>query len=289
MNTFKRRKKAIDVSADSLIFKHITSLAGYVTAIKEYHIQDGCSIWYRGISRQSHLLVPSLFRSQINQTKHDFISIEAKLNRRFRDKSLPYLAASRDEASDTTALQSWWRLFTMQHYGMPTRLLDWSENAMTALCFSIFGAVAHSDIDEHAVVWLLDPGQWNKTGNTNIARPQSVDEHDVKVYSPIPQADRMVEDVVWPLAIFGMHNSPRISIQQGAFVVFAPGISKGMESHIKELSNFKIEQSILRSIIIDKDAIKEIFLDLKRLGYTQSGLYPDLEGLSADIKKEFGY
>lgn len=177
----------------------------------------------------------------------------------------------------------------MQHYGMPTRLLDWSENAMTALCFAVFGAVAREMIEEHAVVWLLDPGKWNKTGNTNISRPLSVDEHNAKVYSPLPQSDRMVEDVVWPLAIHGMHNSPRLTIQQGAFVVFAPGVPKGMELHIRDLPNIKDDQSILRSIVIDKNAIKEIFLDLKRLGYTQSGLYPDLEGLSADIKKEFGY
>src|SRR5690606_15974923 len=47
------------------------------------------------------------------------------------------------------------RYFVMQHYGIPTRLLDWSENALVALFF----AVNNAEIDnkKRSVVYVLQP------------------------------------------------------------------------------------------------------------------------------------
>ncbi len=47
----------------------------------------------------------------------------------------------------------------MQHYGVPTRLLDWSENLFISVHFALVGA---GGTDEPPVIWCLDPIGWNR-------------------------------------------------------------------------------------------------------------------------------
>jgi FRG domain len=197
---------------------------------------------------------------------------------------MPHSFQGRDETSDVTETQSWWRLFTMQHYSTPTRLLDWSENALVALCFAVFSAP--STPTEDAVVWVLDPCQWNNLGNANHQRPLSVDEHGAGPYAPLPSSNQHVH-AAWPLAVFGMHNSPRIITQQGTFVIFAPAQPSPMEEHA--MSKGDMGAQALRAIKLDREHLGSMAKDLRRLGFAHSSLYPDLHGLSLDLKKEFGY
>lgn len=49
----------------------------------------------------------------------------------------------------------------MQHYGFPTRMLDWSSNILTALYFAAYGAAQRlknkaTNNDDHMVVWILE-------------------------------------------------------------------------------------------------------------------------------------
>ena len=50
-------------------------------------------------------------------------------------------------------------LFLAQHYGLPTRLLDWTENPLVALYFAVLEQEEASD----GCIWALWPRQLNAT------------------------------------------------------------------------------------------------------------------------------
>lgn len=261
----------------------VKSLYGYLKVIQI--LSEDKELWFRGHSCRNYKLQPNLYRGKDSISEDDLRTIEVKLNRRFRDRSMPYGLQGRDESSEKSGLQSWWRLFTMQHYGTPTRLLDWSENAITALCFAVLDAHQKGDLKDDAAVWVLDPILWNNMGNTNNRKISSIDDHEVKAYAPLPSEGQHIQSL-WPVAIYGMHNSPRIAIQQGAFVVFAPGKSKSMESLASSPEYQEKSKKALSCITIDKNSIISISQQLRRLGFRHSMLYPDLQGLAIDLKNE---
>jgi FRG domain-containing protein len=74
-------------------------------------------LWFRGHSSASHVLIPSVLRDSLAQTKR-YLD-EVSMVRHFRAMKCDVVAS---EATDFEVL------VTMQHYLAPTRLLDWTEN-----------------------------------------------------------------------------------------------------------------------------------------------------------------
>ena len=70
--------------------------------------------------------------------------------RHFRDREITlfemFKAKSKIHLEEEPACQFEW-LALAQHYGVPTRLLDWTENPLIALYFSVCSNPDHEDID----------------------------------------------------------------------------------------------------------------------------------------------
>jgi hypothetical protein len=105
------------------------SFAEFVSLIEKELSHNGSLLWFRGCGRSDYKLLPTLYRHPSLSTLEEYAKLEQDLMTRFRQRSLPFHNRSLQDDWDT--------LFFMQHYGIPTRLLDWTENPFIALYFAV--------------------------------------------------------------------------------------------------------------------------------------------------------
>ena len=126
----------------------INSIGTYVEAITRIDAEQQYRMWFRGQSDYSWGLVPSVQRKG-GMSKHyeQYISTNFMIHTMRLNPNAPQRY---DRAS--------W-LTLMQHYGLPTRLLDWSESPLVALYFALS---SDRDAKTDAAVWVLNPMKLNK-------------------------------------------------------------------------------------------------------------------------------
>ena len=123
--------------------------------------QDGSVTWFRGERDANWELKSTLHRHIEDYLRHspkqlsdarraEFLREEYKtLSYRFRTEAWPLLGDQ--DRSD------WGIVFSMQHFGLPTRLLDWTESFACAVFFAQF----QRKRDDAAAIWMLDPSKLN--------------------------------------------------------------------------------------------------------------------------------
>jgi hypothetical protein len=221
--------------------------------------------WFRGESGNADVLLPRVFMQSYN---------ENLLLQTFR-RQAGGLLQNPPERGNT---DQW--LFLAQHYGVPTRLLDWTEGALLALYF----AVNHSQpnprvymLNPHALNELatgerLDginfPLSWFGGGTQNIRRAWENKPPNVGYELPI--------------ALPATFRDYRMLSQRSCFTVHG-NIEQGLRDVILKVTN-EI-QSILVEYVIDEEFCDALIRDLKWLGISQTTIFPDLDNLGKELAR----
>jgi hypothetical protein len=213
--------------------------------------------WYRGHSDATWHLTPAVHRRySTNQ--------EVGMTTRFRlgaPTRYPNCPPSDDFAK--------W-LSLMQHFGLPTRLLDWTESPLIGAFF----AVAYEPRSGPAAVWRLWPTELNKTF---IGRPGLKVLPSVTVEHLLRPAFTSGDSPDEVLAVIGQDVDLRMTVQQGGFTIH--GKSNPLEEHF-EAAKF------LRKFVIPQEARENFRRDLWLLGIRRSMLFPDIANLAQELAGE---
>jgi FRG domain len=232
-------------------------LASVQRRIEALHSVGCPDIYFRGHACSDWSLEPGLARHRRLNQRFSNEFTEQRLFWSFRMRGAHLLPATAN---------GWTTLFYMQHFGLPTRLLDWSTSFASALYFCIAEGRAESPC-----VWILDPYHLNRSVS------KSDDVKNISVSHDIDYVEFMDLQYKPPGAIAteGDSSLERIRSQAGSFTLHSD-LSQPLE-HLCPSSLSKHELSV------DQIPKAEKYLELA--GVDDFSIFPDLSGLAAKIRK----
>jgi hypothetical protein len=233
----------------------IDTLSDFITLLDAEFSEYNGSVWYRGQSNASWKLLPSYLREGKG-------SSESTLLAAFKQNAVMLMDKQLSNSFD-------W-MFLMQHYGIPTRLLDWSESPLVALYF----ALDYTDVDEDAVVWSLKPTELNSHAGIHSKEEEffipSFDDNVVSSYSIEKLKNDPPNIILKPIATIATRNNVRIQAQLGVFT-----IHHKEEVPIEEIG----DGNHVIKITIKKEGKEKILNQLSLLGINKFQLFPELDSI----------
>jgi len=226
--------------------------------------------WFRGVPDTSYPLIPRLYRPECKTILEWDKEGEIRLD--FKRDAWPYLPATARERDN-----EWERYFLMQHYGLLTRLLDWSQSALVALYFAVrepFGKNRGKD----AAVWVLDPYELNdkvlKKG-PQLFRLFRPGDQEIEKYLPDPRKRPSPPLPRRPIALEAPFHSEYIAAQKGVFTLHGKS-QKGLET-------YKGFNRYLMKIEIIGEAVPKLKEQLSVAGISEARVFPDLQHVCRDL------
>ena len=276
----------------------VTSYPVLVQKFRKYNMRQWSWLFRGQEDNQWHLetSIERLFKRDPWFNRVNSSGMEYRLLREFKRRAHYYL--SELPGHDNTI--GW--LSLMQHYGVPTRLLDWTFSFYVALHFAIIGMKLGGTCAIWAINqdWLLknmnkmgDCGKEEK-GDNKMDANKSVSKTSNKDINSLLGRQ---EKAVFPINPYRMNE--RLSIQQGKFIAMG-NVDVSFEENLKNMSS---EPDELRKNIYkfkidgNKCLYSEAITELERMNINEGTLFPGLDGfsrgivtrsISADIKKTSG-
>lgn len=228
-----------------------------VSEIKHSHFENK-EIWFRGQGSSQYMLKPSLLRTKNGIDKEKEVFSEFK--RLSTNIGVGYT-------------NEWNALVDMQHYGIPTRLLDWTNNLGVALYFAASSSVRYSSMS----LYIMNPIELNKlSGKKGIP----VLPNDTMGLSYIQNyVDREPFPARYPIAAKCDSINQRVKAQSGMFTIH------GDEEN---------EEDIIATILDKKSAIYRIDISTEALpslndyfdicGIKDYTIFPDIQGIASHLR-----
>lgn len=231
-----------------------------INLLKEINKIKFFDCFFRGHSNSEWDLIPTIGRNRsqiIYYQKWEYL--EEDLLEKFKKFSIPYLTIEPKYKYEWSVIA--------QHHGVPTRILDWTTNPLKALYFAIEDP---KYFDKNAALWAFKP----KGYYYSLKKLHEMEKGKINLF----------------IAYYPDNLNPRIIAQDSCFTFFP--LPDSTEANIVPLNNKNAYKDNIECLIkfeIKKENKSVIYEELKRLGISHRSLFPDLDGLSVSIRREYRF
>lgn len=288
------------IVADDVDLIKVDSLDQYVKEVMNF--PDNRNLLFRGHTNINYEIKPSLFRTP-QFYKNEYMMYQELV-----------LRCPDDFLRCDTHLDF---LVEMQHYGLPTRLLDFSFNPLVALYFACetkdnTGEVIVYAVKNESILYAKDKTvtmlsclpmmkykkQCDICSAMSTADSQFIQEKDFGEYwnelrMELPQIESSFDSNLlrWPVFVKPTRSNRRITHQEGAFllwginsVIYSPSEEIGSD-FIGDQEKYRLSNDKKKRIYYIPSSKKEAILkSLNRLGINTAYIYPEIDDVAAYIK-----
>ncbi|HEY5174511.1 MAG TPA: FRG domain-containing protein [Terriglobales bacterium] len=250
-----------------------------IQTIQDEARREGSPLWYRGQSLASWSVKSTIHRrvdsnlQALQQTLCEeekiklMRSMSQTLFHKFKSRGWPLL--NPEERS------MWGIVFAMQHYGVATRLVDWTENFVCALYF----AQRQRKQPEDAAIFILEPQRLNRQTigreglvslGEEVNLPMSVDTHS---YHPAITRTGEAAGDIETLAVAPVLTNARMLAQRSTFTLSGASFEP-LEARYP---------NCIKKIVLPASAFDDTQRFLAMAAQSHFGYFPDLDGLRQEL------
>lgn len=216
--------------------------------------------WFRGHSSLEYELAPSALRYRSQDERERALGLVDEMKR--------FLGMKLSRPPEAGDQLGWMQV--AQHYGLPTRLLDWTQNAAVALFFA-----CASNVEKDGVVVVLNPIELNQMVDPRLARILNP-QRDADLIRPYFNLDgKKSTRGKRTIAINPTWNSERIALQQGCFTFHGS----------REFSLSRSQASSLLCVPILAEHKKSLLNELERVGIGEMFIFPEPEHVCSHLRR----
>ena len=255
----ERRFRACPLNCPKYSDSEITNLSEFFGVFNSL-LEDGKTFWFRGHSDLKHVLAPSALRYSAENDRVSALGLVREMKR--------FLGMKLSRPPEPNDHLGWMQV--AQHYGLPTRLLDWTQNAAVALFFACW---LRPEID--GLVVILNPIELNQRSDPKLSRILSYEQDGKIIQQYFNLGPKVNSRGKHTIALNPTWNTERIALQQGCFTLH--GTRK-----------FELDQTQASSLLyvpILSEHKEPLLNELERVGIGEMFIFPEAEHVCNHLRR----